>query len=556
MKYIRYKWPFERINLYPLVCWHVGAKQSRQDFIEKVITKIEDDPYAKWIYMGDAGECVTKTSKGNIYEQLLSPGDQLRIAAGLLSRINEKGLFGIRGNHGNRIDRDSGIGWDEMLCERIGIPYAGVAAMLDLGIGKTNISVYVHHGSSNGISPAGKMSGAHRAEQFIASDIILTAHCFDQETELLTDNGWKKRENLNVGDKVVTLNNVTHGFEYNNIQKLFDYSNFKELHQIRGRNVDLAVTNEHGLIDASNLELEYYTAQEFSNKCQRTFICAGVLHRDTIHYTDNELKLIVWTTADGSFNSPKHVRFHLKKPRKIARLESLLQVMGIEYTKRNTLANTVDIRFYLPENIQELFNFKAKTLPQIMGQASQRQAMVILTEYGQTDGYKSSENTYQISTAKEAEADLLQALFVTSGFRCNKTKGSTTFTLAVNPTSTTSEIPTKGHLLIIPNTGSVWCATVENGTLLIRRGGKVCITQNTHACGEAWPTRYMAVVNRRNKCVDWNQTHSFVCGSAYDSRSGYAEEKMYPPLVPEHLVISISEKGDGDYEVTHSKILL
>lgn len=204
--------------------------------------------------MGDAGECVTKTSKGNIYEQLLNPGDQLRKASELLSPIVEKGLFGIRGNHGNRIDRDSGIGWDEMLCERVGIPYAGVATMLDLGVGKSNLSVYVHHGSAGAITPAGKMSAGHRAENFIASDVILTAH--------------------------------------------------------------------------------------------------------------------------------------------------------------------------------------------------------------------------------------------------------------------------------------------------------------THACGECWPTRYMATVDRRNKCVVWNQTHSFVCGSAYDSRSGYAEEKMYPPLVPEHLVIGISSQEDGGFSLTHSKILL
>jgi hypothetical protein len=254
LKYIRYRWQFDKINLYPLVCWHIGAKQSRQDFIDKVIKTIANDPYARWIYMGDAGECVTKTSKGNIYEQLLNPGDQFRTAVNLMEPIMEKGLFGIRGNHGNRIDKDSGVGWDEILCERIGIPYAGVSAMLDLGVGKTNLSVYVHHGTSGAITAGGKMAGAHRAEQFIASDVILTAH--------------------------------------------------------------------------------------------------------------------------------------------------------------------------------------------------------------------------------------------------------------------------------------------------------------THACGEAWPTRYMAVVDRRNKCVEWKKTHSFVCGSAYDSRSGYAEEKMYPPLVPEHLVISIEEKGDGDFELTHSKILL
>jgi hypothetical protein len=131
--------------------------------------------------MGDGGECVTKSSKGNIYEQLLSPGDQLRDVAELLTPIRSKGLWGIRGNHGNRIDRDSGLGWDECLCARIGIPYLGVSCLGNIVLMPTatqrlNVSVYAHHGSAGAISPAGKMSAGHRSETFITADILLSAH--------------------------------------------------------------------------------------------------------------------------------------------------------------------------------------------------------------------------------------------------------------------------------------------------------------------------------------------------------------------------------------------
>jgi hypothetical protein len=133
--------------------------------------------------MGDGGECVTKTSKGNIYEQLMSPGDQLRAVADLLTPIKDKGLFGIRGNHGNRVDRDSGLGWDETLCHRIGVPYLGVSAFIELRLTEPKrsqfgyiCSLYAHHGSSGSITPAGKMSGAHKPEMFIDADLLLTAH--------------------------------------------------------------------------------------------------------------------------------------------------------------------------------------------------------------------------------------------------------------------------------------------------------------------------------------------------------------------------------------------
>lgn len=144
---------------------------------------IKADPLAKAIYMGDAGECVIKVSKGNIYEQTLSPGDQLRVAADLLGELKaqDKLLFGIRGNHGNRIDRETGVGWDELLCARIGIPYMGVSCLGDIVLhhtstAKVGFSLYCHHGSSGSITPAGKMGASHKPEQLVLADVALTAH--------------------------------------------------------------------------------------------------------------------------------------------------------------------------------------------------------------------------------------------------------------------------------------------------------------------------------------------------------------------------------------------
>ena len=50
------------INLYPLPCLHIGAEQSDVIFIRQHIRRIKEDPNALWVYMGDGGECVTKTA--------------------------------------------------------------------------------------------------------------------------------------------------------------------------------------------------------------------------------------------------------------------------------------------------------------------------------------------------------------------------------------------------------------------------------------------------------------------------------------------------------------
>ena len=181
MRYFRVLIKGPRVNLYPLVCWHLGAKQSSRPFIDMIIKEIQNDPLAKWIYMGDFGDCVVKNSKGNIYEQLASPGDQLREAVDITESIRDKGLFGIRGNHGNRVDKEVGVGWDEMLCARMGIPYLGVAALVEFVLNPKGscvklFTVYVHHGSAGAVSPGGKMAAAVRPFDYVLSDVVLTSH--------------------------------------------------------------------------------------------------------------------------------------------------------------------------------------------------------------------------------------------------------------------------------------------------------------------------------------------------------------------------------------------
>lgn len=126
--------------------------------------------------MGDAGECVTKYSKGSIYEQLLSPQAQLEAVADLLEPIKQKGLFGIRGNHGHRLYKETGLSFDSALCTKLGVPYLGVAAMTTLLVGTQSYDCYFHHGIESGVSIRSKISSAENMAKFINADAIFTAH--------------------------------------------------------------------------------------------------------------------------------------------------------------------------------------------------------------------------------------------------------------------------------------------------------------------------------------------------------------------------------------------
>jgi hypothetical protein len=176
MKYFRHETKHSKIHIYPLVCWHVGSPQSNEKFIKDMVARIREDPYAKWIYLGDAGECNIKASKGDLYSQTMGPGEQLNYFADLVKPIRGKGLFAVNGNHGRRIYKETGLDFDEELALRLGIPYAGVQCFFRLHVAKSHYDVLAHHGLSSGATIASKVNSAKKLNTLVVADAILSAH--------------------------------------------------------------------------------------------------------------------------------------------------------------------------------------------------------------------------------------------------------------------------------------------------------------------------------------------------------------------------------------------
>lgn len=175
MKYFRHE-SKDDVNIYPLVCWHVGAKQSDSEFINETVEQIANDPNGRFIYMGDGGECVTKESKGSVYEQTMAPIEQWKELLRLLEPIKAKGLFGIKGNHGERIFKQSGMKFDESLMLALGLPYLGAAGFGHIQAGRNVYSTYVHHGVDSGVGTVTKINAHRKLEQIVAADLLVSAH--------------------------------------------------------------------------------------------------------------------------------------------------------------------------------------------------------------------------------------------------------------------------------------------------------------------------------------------------------------------------------------------
>jgi len=203
---------------------------------------------------------------------------------------------------------------------------------------------------------------------------------------------------------------------------------------------------------------------------------------------ENTLRLIINIVADGCFEHGA-IRWHLNKQRKIIHLRNLLDNLKLEYSCLKQKTGNTKIRLSV-ESSRKFIKIIGivKKLPLWIKDLNKNQTEIILNEYSITDGCKNSsaKNSYQLTTSKEDEADILQELFIKKGYRAkkikkNKGKNLANFILTVNTRGSISL--TKKNIKKVKYSGKVWCVNVKNGTLIIRRNGKVSITLNSHRLG-------------------------------------------------------------------------
>ncbi|HBB02392.1 MAG: PHP domain-containing protein [Candidatus Peregrinibacteria bacterium GW2011_GWF2_38_29] len=71
--------------------------------------------------------------------------------------------------------------------------------------------------------------------------------CYDGETEILTDDGWKKVSKVGNYDKICTLNPETNEVEFQNSLKIHSYKYKGKMYRLKTKRIDLLVTPNHKL---------------------------------------------------------------------------------------------------------------------------------------------------------------------------------------------------------------------------------------------------------------------------------------------------------------------
>lgn len=471
--------------------------------IKAALNFIKINPVDTIILNGDILDFYDVSSFDKDPERINSLQEEINLAQKLFKKLRDLSPNGrivfVKGNHSSRLERYLKKHPELYSLDALKLPNL-------LGLDKFNIeykdkgfklgSLKIIHGDM-----VRKFSGYTARGELEKHDCSgISGHCFSEDVEVLTPTGWVPIIDVNIGDTVGTINKDTQAFEFNKVNDKFIYDNYKELYHIKSTVVDVMVTDKHGLLgfNQNNNKLEEFDAKYLATTSKRYKFMCGALKNETkgIDLSEAFIRLLVNISADGSLDG-NGVRFHLKKERKITHLKALLTELGYEYSEAKTKIGTTKIRIkskYAKPIINTYFP-TGKHLPTILRDVNQEQALIILDEYSLTDGNKNmdAKNSYQISSKKTTEVDLLQEIFSKNGIRSSQLKRISHSILTVNTNPLTCI--TRDNIKIVPYKGRVSCVSVDNGTLIIRSKGKTLVTQNTHRLSCYYyrtPERYLA----------------------------------------------------------------
>ena len=354
--------------------------------------------------------------------------------------------------------------------------------------------------------------------------LILGNHdrCVDEESEALTNSGWKKIGEIGQDDLFATINPDAHLFEWQRPSEIFVTEHDGPMWHFTSRSVDHLVSPNHDLyISSHGGPFKKRKAGTFQDgHCQSTsFLTSATADPSRVSPPivrvpdaqvgkqagfdipmDVAAPLFGWYVAEGSSTEGGAVSCRVTfsqsqtvNPEHYEEICTLLDRAGINYT-RAPRAIRVNNR-PLSEFLSAQFGGRSqeKKLPTWISELSTEHFNAFLSAYLAGDGSKDKRSaafeTYTVRTSSQRLADDMQAVAVRYGWmvRIGKWRDFPVAGTAYVGRALTYSIRrrnrvTLGRIRVVDYKGLIWCPTLANGLWMVRRNGKALWTGNCHPC--------------------------------------------------------------------------
>ncbi|MFX0186081.1 MAG: DNA polymerase domain-containing protein, partial [Candidatus Hodarchaeota archaeon] len=363
---------------------------------------------------------------------------------------------------------------------------------------------------------------------------VLDFACLDEDTEILTYEGWKNIETMSKKDFVLTLNVEKNSLEYEKVQKKYEYDYNGEMYHLDTQLIEQFITPNHRVI---YFKRERGGEARDKMKWKKTVSISEVKDMDgywyAIPYTgdlkgkkrekfeldgisldmDSFLALYGIFLSDGGIHSTgRAIQIFQSKEPELSQMRKIIEIFchknGYTFTENEYRSGQGNIYTVFSINnkvLAQLFSRLLKNKPQDQKSRfivreflmlNREQLKILWNSLMLGDGgkgkYKGKECYRNYGSVSKQLADDVQELSIKLGIGAKLLKEKRNpkafgklyknhISYRVFFSYERRNVISKQNNAIHthPYSGKVWCVSTNNGTIMIRRNGKVTITGNS-----------------------------------------------------------------------------
>lgn len=363
--------------------------------------------------------------------------------------------------------------------------------------------------------------------------------CYDEETRVLTKEGFKYFKELSYEDEIATLNKETEELEYHNPEKIVKFRRKDKMLKLKGSQFDVCVTPDHKMVVKEHAKNSYSTDPEKSwnlvpfnellskNKEGETIVSSKYRTKKNcnwfgkkeeyfeIPYSNNGnfinggdglklkiepfMKFLGWYISEGSLEeSYNYYRVAISQVKSNEHIKEIWEcIEDLGFTPINhghsILFNSREMYLYL----KYLGKCYEKFIPKEIKEFCKEHLLVMLDSLFKGDGsYHRNGNWCRYTTTSKKLAEDVQECLIKVGYSGaisiadpTKKKPGTIegreiigkrlqYNVSVNRENNEPSMY-YADLEEVDYDGYVYCATVTNHTMLVERNGKILFSGNT-----------------------------------------------------------------------------
>lgn len=366
--------------------------------------------------------------------------------------------------------------------------------------------------------------------------------CYSDDTEVLTENGWKFFKDLSKDEKIATLNKEKNLLEYQIPTNHFEYDFDGELISLKNRSIDLLITDNHKIFEHTNHESELKNWR--LTEVKDLYGCNLCLRKNVDNFDGEEIEYFVLPECEinmGKYNKIEEKKFipmdewlsffgwyisegslyknriciPQQKEQNFAEIEKCLSIFDRKVQINRHLGKIKGFTIKNRQLVEYLKQFglsSDKFIPKWIKKLDKKSLKILFDSLMKGDGWvddKSKKYKGMYYTNSKQLADDVQEICLKLGYSVTLNKlnrGKNEFTVSITENKTTQITQTKNnfsHWGKEKYKGKIYCLEVPNDIMMVRRNGKSVWCGNSklfntylNDCANRWWNLKSTIINQ------------------------------------------------------------